>query len=78
MKNSFEFHSFSFKVIPVLQVVGGEYQLELFSFLYSLNCPSYPEAIGPRHLDFEVDDINQAIENLEKKTFLVSPSVLMS
>jgi len=32
LKNSFEFHSFSFKVMPLTQVVGGEYQLELFSF----------------------------------------------
>jgi len=32
LKNPFEFYSFSFKVIPVSQVVGGEYQLELFSF----------------------------------------------
>ncbi|WP_435053668.1 hypothetical protein [Peribacillus simplex] len=52
--------------------------MELFFFPYSPNRPSYREARGPSHLAFEVDDINQAIENLEKKTFLVNPSVLMS
>lgn len=52
--------------------------LELFSFPDSPNRSSYPEARGPSHFAFEVDDINQAIENLEKKTFLVNPSVLMS
>lgn len=58
-------------------MVGGEYQLELFSFPNSPHRPSYPEARGLRHLAFEVEDIHQEIENLEKKTFLVNPSVLM-
>ncbi|MBT2667209.1 VOC family protein [Bacillus sp. ISL-4] len=54
-------------------MVGGEYQLELFSFPDSPNRPSYPEARGLRHLAFEVDDINQAIEDLEKENIPVEP-----
>ncbi|MED3790716.1 hypothetical protein P4576_26480 [Peribacillus frigoritolerans] len=55
MKNSFEFHSFSFKIVPV-PMVGGEYRPELFSFSLQPNCPTYPEARGLRHLAFEVGD----------------------
>jgi glyoxylase I family protein len=54
-------------------MVGGEYQLELFSFPDSPNRPSYPEARGLRHLAFEVEDINQAIEDLEKENIPVEP-----
>lgn len=54
-------------------IVGGEYQLELFSFPDSPNRPSYPEARGLRHLAFEVEDINQAIEDLEKENIPVEP-----
>ncbi|SIR54458.1 glyoxylase I family protein [Peribacillus simplex] len=53
--------------------VGGEYQLELFSFPDSPHRPSYPEARGLRHLAFEVEDINQAIEDLEKENIPVEP-----
>ena len=54
-------------------MVGGEYQLELFSFPKSLHRPSYPEARGLRHLAFEVEDINQAIEDLENENIPVEP-----
>ena len=54
-------------------ILGGEYQLELFSFPDSPHRPSYPEARGLRHLAFEVEDINQAIEDLEKENIPVEP-----
>lgn len=54
-------------------IVGGEYQLELFSFPDPPYRPSYPEARGLRHLAFEVEDINQAIEDLEKENIQVEP-----
>ncbi|MEW5596804.1 VOC family protein [Peribacillus frigoritolerans] len=54
-------------------IVGGEYQLELFSFPDSPQRPNYPEARGLRHLAFEVEDINQAIEDLEKENIPVEP-----
>jgi glyoxylase I family protein len=54
-------------------MVGGEYQLELFSFPNSRHRPSYPEARGLRHLAFEVEDIHQAIEKLEREKILVEP-----
>ncbi|MDM5223570.1 VOC family protein [Peribacillus sp. NJ11] len=54
-------------------MVGGEYQLELFSFPESPNRLSYPEAKGLRHLAFEVEDINQAVKDLEKENIPVEP-----
>ncbi|MDP1420128.1 VOC family protein [Peribacillus simplex] len=54
-------------------MVGGEYQLELFSFPDSPHRLSYPEARGLRHLAFEVENINQAIEDLEKENIPVEP-----
>ncbi|CAH0262812.1 2-epi-5-epi-valiolone epimerase [Peribacillus sp. Bi96] len=54
-------------------MVGGVYQLELFSFPDSPFRKSYPEARGLRHLAFEVDDIHQAIEELERENILVEP-----
>ena len=54
-------------------MVGGEYQMELFSFPDSSHRPSHPEARGLRHLAFEVDDINQAIEDLKKENIPVEP-----
>ncbi|ASS93054.1 VOC family protein [Peribacillus simplex] len=54
-------------------MAGGEYQLELFSFPDSPHRPSYPEARGLRHLAFEVEDIHQAIEDLEKEKIPVEP-----
>jgi glyoxylase I family protein len=44
--------------------VNGDYQIELFSFPNPPNRPSYPEAAGLRHLAFEVDDIDAAVEDL--------------
>ena len=45
-------------------IVGGQYQIELFSFLNPARRPSRPEARGLRHLAFEVDDLELAILQL--------------
>ncbi|SDD97554.1 glyoxylase I family protein [Paenibacillus sp. UNCCL117] len=44
--------------------VGGQYQIELFSFPGAPERPSYPEARGLRHLAFEVDDVEAAAAEL--------------
>ena len=49
----------------------GESQIELFSFPNSPKRPSYPEACGLRHLDFEVDDIEEAVKELKGKNIQV-------
>ena len=46
--------------------VNGQYQIELFSFPDPEVRPSYPEATGLRHLAFEVDDIEEAVQYLTK------------
>jgi glyoxylase I family protein len=46
--------------------VNGQYQIELFSFPSPPVRPSYPEATGLRHLAFEVDDIEEAVQFLTR------------
>ncbi|WP_224746153.1 SMU1112c/YaeR family gloxylase I-like metalloprotein [Mucilaginibacter glaciei] len=46
--------------------VGGQYQIELFSFPDPALRPSRPEAAGLRHLAFEVDDIDEAVFHLNE------------
>jgi len=46
--------------------VNGQYQIELFSFPEPTVRPSYPEAAGLRHLAFEVDDIENAVQYLTR------------
>lgn len=41
--------------------LNGQYILELFSFPGAPPRPSYPEALGLRHLAFEVNDVEAAI-----------------
>ena len=53
--------------------VGGQYQIELFSFPGPAKRPSRPEAAGLRHLAFEVDDIDAAIQHIEKFDIAVEP-----
>lgn len=53
--------------------VNDVYQIELFSFPNPAMRPSHPEACGLRHLAFEVDDIDEAIENLERKGVATEP-----
>lgn len=48
-------------------------QIELFSFPNRPPRPSYPEALGLRHLAFSVDDIEQAIEKLMQHNVSVEP-----
>lgn len=45
----------------------GQYVIELFSFPDPPTRPSRPEATGLRHLAFEVDDLEEAIQRLRKK-----------
>jgi glyoxylase I family protein len=46
--------------------VNGLYQIELFSFPNPPARPSRPEAAGLRHLAFEVDNIDDAIAEVNK------------
>ncbi|MED1468577.1 VOC family protein [Bacillus salipaludis] len=46
--------------------VNGDYQIELFSFPDPPARPSYPEAVGLRHLAFEVEEIEQAVHYLNE------------
>lgn len=47
--------------------LDGEYIIELFSFPDPPPRLSYPEATGLRHLAFEVDDIESAVSELDRK-----------
>jgi glyoxylase I family protein len=53
--------------------VGGQYQIELFSFQNPAPRPSRPEAAGLRHLAFEVDDIDEAIFHLNELDVVTEP-----
>jgi glyoxylase I family protein len=46
--------------------VGNLYQIELFSFPEPPARPSRPEAVGLRHLAFEVDALDEAIVHLNE------------
>lgn len=47
--------------------VNGLYQIELFSFEKPVPRPSRPEAMGLRHLAFEVDDVAEVAALLNAK-----------
>jgi glyoxylase I family protein len=53
--------------------VGGQYQIELFSFPNPPARPSRPEAAGLRHLAFEVDDIDVAIAEIKASGVSTEP-----
>lgn len=53
--------------------VNGQYQIELFSFPNPPARPSFPEAAGLRHLAFEVENIEEAVSELEEKGIEVEP-----
>jgi glyoxylase I family protein len=53
--------------------VGGQYQIELFSFPGSPERPSRPEAAGLRHLAFEVDNIEAAVTHMHASGVSVEP-----
>ena len=51
----------------------GDSQIELFSFPNSPDRPSYPEALGLRHLAFEVDNIDGVVSELKFHNIEVEP-----
>ena len=46
--------------------LNGQYTIELFSFPDPPARPSFPEAVGLRHIAFEVEDINATMMELKK------------
>lgn len=53
--------------------LNGTYIIELFSFPNPPPRPSRPEAVGLRHLCFEVNEVEQAIEELKTKDVIAEP-----
>ena len=53
--------------------VGGQYQIELFSFPNPPTRPNRPEAVGLRHLAFEVDHIEGEVAALVEHEISVEP-----
>jgi glyoxylase I family protein len=53
--------------------LNGQYCIELFSFPNPPKRPSRPEALGLRHIAFEVDDIEEAILFLTTKGIIPEP-----
>jgi len=53
--------------------VGGQYQVELFSFPDPSARPTTPEAAGLRHLAFEVDNIDEAIFHIKEFGIALEP-----
>ena len=51
--------------------IDGNYQIELFSFPDFKERQSFPEAKGLRHLAFEVDNIDEAVNELISKKVIV-------
>lgn len=53
--------------------VGGDYQIELFSFPNPPMRVNNPEARGLRHLAFEVDDVETAVLEIQSMGVQVEP-----
>lgn len=53
--------------------LNGEYCIELFSFPNPPERVSQPEANGLRHLAFEVNDIEKAVDSFNKKGIITEP-----
>ncbi len=53
--------------------LNGNYVIELFSFPNPPKRVSRPEALGLRHLAFEVDDVQEIIDALNKKNIPAEP-----
>jgi glyoxylase I family protein len=53
--------------------LGENYQIELFSFSNPPLRVSHPEARGLRHLAFEVENLENAIQMLDKKGIVIEP-----
>ena len=50
--------------------VGGKYQIELFSFPNPPERVSNPESCGLRHLAFEVESIEEVVNQLKKENIV--------
>lgn len=53
--------------------LNQQYTIELFSFPNPPNRPSNPEAVGLRHLAFEVDNLKTSVNALKAKGIKVEP-----
>jgi len=53
--------------------LDGDYIIELFSFPNPPERPSRPEAVGLRHLAFEVDDILETVRYLKTRNVTAEP-----
>jgi glyoxylase I family protein len=53
--------------------VAGQYQIELFSFPDPPARPSRPESVGLRHIAFEVDNIEDAIQHITSHNIIAEP-----
>lgn len=53
--------------------VNGHYQIELFSFENPPLRASGPEAVGLRHLCFEVDDLDAVVATLNARGVVTEP-----
>lgn len=53
--------------------LNDQYTIELFTFPASPTRPSYPEAIGLRHLAFTVDNLDEWVDYLHSKNILPEP-----
>lgn len=53
--------------------LNGEYLIELFSFPDPPKRPTHPEASGLRHLAFEVENIEEYVEQLKDRGVSVEP-----
>jgi len=53
--------------------LNDQYIIELFSFPSPPKRPSRPEGTGLRHIAFEVNDLNTAIEELKNKNLICEP-----
>lgn len=53
--------------------LNGNYVIELFSFPKPPQRPSRPEAVGLRHLAFEVDNVNETIAFLNTRKIISEP-----
>ena len=53
--------------------MNGTYTIELFSFPNPPQRPSRPEAVGLRHIAFEVNDLDAIVSELIEKKVLTEP-----
>lgn len=53
--------------------LNGQYMIELFSFPNPPKRLSNPEAMGLRHIAFEVDDVERCVQLLKQKNVVTEP-----